>query len=208
MKQQFDDSPIAACVSRTSELHVRVGKRDCPSPHGWRNKVGRVLWAIMYSILFRPSPRVCFGWRRLLLRLFGARIGKNARIHPTARIWAPWNLVIGTEASVAHDVDCYCVVRIEIGDHATVSQYAMLCTASHEISDPHMGLTTAPIIIGAEAWICAKAFIVPGVSVGRGAVVGAQAVVTRDVPEWIIVAGNPARTIRPRVLMERSPKSF
>lgn len=203
MSEAFSISTVIDDGVRTNQLQVRVGKRDCPSPHSWRNKAGRVLWAIVYSTLFRPSPRICFGWRRMLLRLFGARIGSNARIHPLARIWAPWNLVVGAEASVAHDVDCYCVDRLEIGDHATVSQYAILCTASHDVSDPHMRLVSAPIVIAPECWIGARAFLLPGVNVGHGAVVGAQAVVTRNVSGWVIVAGNPAQVIGPRVLVER-----
>jgi putative colanic acid biosynthesis acetyltransferase WcaF len=181
-------------------LQVRVGRRDCPSPHSWRNKVGRVLWSMACAALFRPSPRICFGWRRLLLKCFGARIGANARIHPTVRIWAPWNLTIGTEASVAHSVDCYCVGPLEIGAHATVSQYAMLCTATHDVSDPNMGLITSPVVISDQAWVCARAFVAPGVVIGEGAVVGAQSVVTRNVAPWTIVAGNPARMINRRIL--------
>ena len=189
----------------TDRLQVRVGKGECPSPHSWRNKAGRVLWSMVYLLCFRPSPRVCYGWRRMLLCGFGARIGRNARIHPTARIWAPWNLVVGTEASVAHDVDCYCVDRLEIGDHATVSQYVMLCTATHDISDPNMRLVTAPIVISPQAWVCARAFVAPGVVIGVGAVVGAQSVVTRDVPAWTVVAGSPARFIKLRELSDAQP---
>jgi len=179
---------------------VSVTKADCPSPHSMANKVGRVLWAVVWTLLFRPSPRICFGWRRVLLRLFGARIGRNARISPSVRVWAPWNLTVGDEASISHGVDCYCVDRITIGDHATVSQYAFLCTASHDVQDPHMRLIHAPIGVGDQAWVCAGAFIAPGIEVGSGAVVGARSVVTRNVEPWTIVAGNPARFIKQRVL--------
>src|SRR5262245_43790317 len=112
---------------------VRVDAASCPSPHSTQNKLGRVLWATVWWLLFRPTPRIAFGWRRWLLRLFGASIGHNARISSSVRIWAPWNLVVGDESSIAHDVDCYCVDRLTIGHHATVSQYSLLCTASHDI---------------------------------------------------------------------------
>ena len=160
------------------------------------------MWAFVWGTVFCWSPRVLFGWRRFLLRLFGATIGKNARISPSVRVWAPWNLTVGDEAAIAHDVDCYCVDRISIGNHSTVSQYAFLCTASHQVSDPRMRLVSSPITIGDQAWVCAGALILPGVVVGQGAVVGAMSVVTKDVPQWAIVAGNPARPIRQRELAE------
>jgi putative colanic acid biosynthesis acetyltransferase WcaF len=179
---------------------VSVTKRECPSPHSLGNKLGRVAWGLCWLLLFRPSPRICYAWRRGLLRVFGARIGRNARIFPSVRIWAPWNLSVGTEASIAHEVDLYCVNQIAVGDHATVSQYAFLCTASHDVSDPHMRLTHAQISVADQAWVCAGAFVAPGVAVGEGSVVGARAVVTRDVEPWTIVAGNPAKYLRRRVL--------
>jgi putative colanic acid biosynthesis acetyltransferase WcaF len=184
----------------SAPLQIRVDTDACPSPHSGRNKIGRVLWTLAWWILFRPTPRIAFGWRRLVLRMFGAAIGRNARISPSARFWAPWNVTIGDEASIAHDVDCYSVDHVTIGDHATVSQYAFLCTASHDVSDPHMRLTHAPIRIGEQAWVCAGAYVAPGVTIGAGAVAGARAVVTRDVAPWTIVAGNPARYLRDRVL--------
>ena len=186
-----------------NSLQVQVGRRHCPSPHGWRNKAGRVLWTIIYVTLFRTSPRILFGWRRMLLRWFGAQIGTNARIDPTSRIWAPWNLSVGCEASIGIRVDCYCVDRIKIGNHATISQDVMLCTASHDTTDPHMRLLTAPIEVASQAWVCARAFVAPGVTICEGAVIGAQSVVTHDVAEWSIVGGAPARLIKPRILVKR-----
>jgi putative colanic acid biosynthesis acetyltransferase WcaF len=205
-----DSSPLASSHSplcdfpplatRHSLLLLDVSKQKCPSPHSLRNKLGRVLWALVWGTVFRWSPRVLFGWRRFLLRCFGATIGKNARISPSVRVWAPWNLVVGNEVAIAHDVDCYCVDRLTIGNHATVSQYSFLCTASHDIADPHMRLITAPIVIGAQSWVCAGVFVSPGVTIGAGGVAGAMSVVTRDVEPWTVVAGNPARYLKARIL--------
>jgi putative colanic acid biosynthesis acetyltransferase WcaF len=191
----------------TDQIQVSVSKAECPSPHSTANKIGRVLWAAVWLLLFRPSPRIFFGWRRLLLRAFGAKIGRNARILPSVRIWIPWNLTVGAESAIGHDVDCYCVDRITIGEHATVSQYAFLCTASHDLTDPHMRLTSAPIEVRSQAWVCAGAFVAPGVVIHEGAVVGARSVVVRDVAEWTVVAGNPARFIKKRVLKESGDRS-
>jgi putative colanic acid biosynthesis acetyltransferase WcaF len=182
------------------DLQVRVGPDDCPSPHGLRNKLGRVLWGVVWVLLFRPSPWFLYGWRRMLLRMFGATVGRGAKVFPSTRIWAPWNLTLGDFACLSHDVDCYCVAPVRVGAHATVSQYAFLCTATHDVRDPHMRLVAKPIVVEDQAWVCARAFVAPGVTLGQGAVAGACAVVMKDVPAWQIVAGDPAVTIGERVL--------
>lgn len=162
------------------------------------NKLARVLWYLVWLILYRPSPVLFHGWRCFLLRIFGARIGSGAHPYPSARIWAPWNLVMGKHSCLSHFVDCYCVDRIELGAHATVSQYSFLCTATHDHTRPGMPLMTAPIVIGDHTWVTADVFVGPGVTVGEGAVVGARSTVMHDVAPWKVVAGNPAREVGQR----------
>jgi putative colanic acid biosynthesis acetyltransferase WcaF len=169
-----------------------------PSPHSVKNRLARSLWNIASLLLFRSSPSILHGWRRGLLRLFGARIGRRVAVHPSVRVWAPWNLEMGPHSCLGPEVDCYCVNAVRIGAYATVSQYSFLCTASHDPDTPDMTLITAPIVIGDHAWIAADVFIAPGVTVREGAVVGARSTVLRDVPQWTIVAGNPVRRIRSR----------
>lgn len=164
------------------------------------NRLGRALWWMVWALLFRPSPRLLFGWRRFLLRLFGAMVGTGAHPYPSARIWAPWNLEMGEYSCLGPSVDCYCVAKITIGPHATISQYSYLCTAAHDIEDPCMRLVMAPINIGAGAWITADVFVGPGVTIGEGAVVGVRSTVLSDVEPWIVVAGTPARFIKRRSL--------
>jgi len=187
-------------VDEPSRLCVDVS--HCPSPHGARNRLARCAWGAACLLLFRPSPRVMHSWRRLLLRIFGARIGRGARIHPRCRIWAPWNLEMGDYGCLSHDVDCYSVDKIRIGAHATVSQYCYLCTATHDESDPGMRLVTAPIEVGDQAWVCADVFVGPGVTIGEGAVVGARSGVFGDLPAWKVCVGTPARPVRDRCLKE------
>jgi len=151
----------------------------------------RILWACAWP-LFRLSPRPCFGWRRLLLRLFGARIGQHVHVYPTTSITMPWNLELGDWASLGEQVFVYNLGPLTIGAKATISLRAFLCGGSHDETRPDLPLLRLPIQIGAEAWVCADAFVGPGVVVGDGAVVAARAVVVRDVPAWSVVAGNPA----------------
>ncbi|MDR3416934.1 MAG: hypothetical protein P4L83_12175 [Nevskia sp.] len=160
---------------------------------GSLNKLGRALWGLVWLLLYRPSPVPLHGWRRLLLRAFGAKVGAGAHPYPRARVWAPWNLNMADHSCLANDVDCYCVAPVSLGVHATVSQYSYLCTASHDYRDPAMPLVVAPIVIEREAWVAADAFVGPGVKVGTGAVVGARSTVLADVPDWTVVAGSPAQ---------------
>jgi putative colanic acid biosynthesis acetyltransferase WcaF len=107
---------------------------------------------------------------------------------------------MGKYSCLANDVDCYSVAPIKLGAYVTVSQYAFLCTATHDYEDSDFKLVTKPIEIADHAWVGARAFIGPGVRIGEGAVVGATASVYRDVPEWTVVGGNPARVIKKRVV--------
>lgn len=167
--------------------------------HSWLSKVARLLWGAVWLFLFRPTPRgVCNVWRSFLLRLFGAKIGKGCHILPTARIWQPWKLTMGDYSCLSENVDCYAVDQIIIGAQVVISQGAFLCCASHDIASPIMELTYKPIIIDSQAWVAARAFVGPGVHIGEGAVVGACAVVTKDVAPWTVVAGNPAKVIKTR----------
>ena len=181
---------------------IRTDRQSCPSPHSAANKAARLLWQAAWRLLFRPVPWFWHAPRRGLLRLFGARVGRGAQIMPSVQIWAPWNLSLGDHATVSHGVDLYNVDRIEIGAHATVSQRAFLCTATHDIDHPNMPLRTAPVRIGAGAWICAEAYVHPGVTIGVDAVAGVRTVVLRDVAPGEVVGGNPAKFIRRRNIPE------
>lgn len=168
-------------------------------PYSPREYLGRVLWALARP-LFQFSPRPLFGWRRLLLRLFGARVGRDVHVYPSARIYLPWNLTLGDECSIGEWALVYNLGPVTIGDRATISHRAHLCAGTHDYRDPTLPLLRLPIEIGPQAWVCADAFVGPGRKVGEGAIVGAGAVVVADVLPWQIVAGNPARVIKRRVL--------
>ena len=163
-----------------------------------RHQILRSSWYVFWFVIGRVSPRIAHGWRRVLLRAFGAIVAPGAHPYPSIRVWAPWNLTMGPHSCLGDRVDVYSVDRITLGEWAVVSQDAVLCTATHDYNDPTFPLVTRPIVIGRYAWVAAGAFIGPGVTVGEGAVVGARAVVMKDVPPWTIVAGNPARKIGER----------
>ncbi len=180
-------------------MKLDIAGNRAASKYSRRELGERLLWALLQP-LFRCSPRLLYGWRRVLLRLLGARIGRAVQIHPRVRIFLPSLLSIGDEAAVAEDVRLYNLGPLVIGAQATVSQGAHLCGGSHDDADPALSLIRAAINIGDAAWICADAFVGPGVTIGEGAVVAARAVCLRDVPPWQVVAGVPARQIRERRL--------
>ncbi len=157
----------------------------------------RILWTLA-SPLFRWSPRVAFGWRSVLLRVFGARIGRHVRLEPSVTIPMPWNLTIGDWSAVGAGVRLYSLGAIKLGSSVTISQGAHLCAGTHDYTDPRMPLMKPPVSVSDEAWICADAFVGPGVTVGEGAVIGARAVVVKDVESWTVVVGNPARVVKRR----------
>lgn len=134
----------------------------------------------------------------MLLRKFGATIGPNTFIEPTTKVFHPWLLTIGDWTHIAGGANLYNLGPMSIGDHSVVSQNAFLCAGTHDYTHPNLPLLRPPITIGSGVWIAAEAFVGPGVTVGDNSVVGARAVVTKDVPPGVVVAGNPARVIKQR----------
>jgi len=164
-------------------------------------KLRRLAWEVVWTLFFRTTPRwTLHGWRRFLLRSFGATIGKGSRIAPSCRVWAPWNLTIGQYSALGEDVDCYCMDKITIGSKVAVSQRAYLCTGTHDISSLRRPLVTKPITIGDHCWIAAEAMVMPGVTILEGTVVGARSLVTKDLPAWMVCGGHPCKPLRPRVV--------
>ena len=163
-----------------------------------REQLGRLLWGFAWWI-FRLSPRPFWWWRRALLRLFGANIGNKVHIYPTVRVMMPWNLHLEDYCAIGDHVILYALGPIHIGRRTTISQGSHICAGSHDWRDPEFPLIKPPISIGPDVWICADAFIGPGVTVGRRSIVGARAVVMKDVDAEVVVAGNPACRIKARI---------
>ena len=165
-----------------------------------KNRFGRVLWGVVWLLLYRPSPKVMHRWRCFLLTVFGAKLGRGVHPYPSSKIWAPWNLEMADNSCLADNVDCYCVAPVFIGKNSTISQYSYLCTASHDYTNASMPLVAAPIVIGERAWITADVFVGPGVAIGDGAVITARSSVFKDIAPWVVATGNPAVAIKPRVI--------
>lgn len=155
----------------------------------------RVLWGFG-KIPFKFSPRPCFGFRRWLLRCFGAKVGQRTNIYPSALIYYPWNLEIGEDAAIGEWALVYNLGPVTIGSRTTISQRVHLCAGTHDYKDPAMPLLKPPITIGDEVWVCADAFVGPNVTIGDRAIVAAAAVAVKPVAVGTIVGGNPAKLIK------------
>lgn len=169
-------------------------------PKGFRGRSAFVtqLWWIVESSLFAWSPQVLYGWRRWLLRRFGCEVGEGAIIRPTVRITYPWKVKIGARCQIGDHAELYSLGQISIGDDAVVSQGSYLCAGSHDLYSLTFDIYSKPVTVEQEAWICAGAFIHPGVTIARGSVVGARAVVNKSTEPYLIYAGSPARVVGDR----------
>jgi putative colanic acid biosynthesis acetyltransferase WcaF len=167
-------------------------------PYPKREYIRRRLWLLVQATLFRMSPRRSHRLRRMLLRMFGAKLTQTSKIKSTARVTHPWLLTMRENSFIGDNCEIYNLGPITIGHHTVISQNSHLCAGSHDYTKSNLPLLRSSITIGNGVWICADAFIGPDVTIGDNVIVGARAVVTRDVPPGVIVAGNPAKIIRER----------
>ena len=164
-----------------------------------RSAITVQLWWLVQATLFACSPQFMYGWRRFLLRAFGAKIGKGVLVRPSVKTTYPWKLSIGDYSWVGDDVNLYTLGEIVIGRHAVVSQKSYLCTGSHNYQTPAFDIYAKPIHVEDEAWVSADVFVAPGVTIGKGAVIGARSTVLEDMPDGMICVGYPAKPVKPRL---------
>ena len=178
--------------------------REFRIPEGFRGRSGAFvqLWWMTQSILFASSPQFLYGWRNWLLRIFGAKIGKGVIIRPSVRITYPWKLTIGDYAWIGDNVELYTLGEIVIGNNAVISQRTYICTASHDHTKPTFDIYSVKTVIEDEAWVATDVYVAPGVTIGRGAVIGARSSVFSDMPAGMICVGSPAKPIKPRIMDE------
>lgn len=173
-------------------LEVKI-KTSLASPvFSKRNKLVRTCWGVIYHLLFKLSPVPFFAYRRSILRLFGAKIGSGVNIYPSVKIWLPSNLELKARSSLGPRVQIYNQGRIVVCEDTIVSQGAYLCASTHDYNNPLHPLLLEPINVEKNTWICADAFVGPGVTIAEGSVVGARAVVMKSTENWGVYGGNPA----------------
>jgi putative colanic acid biosynthesis acetyltransferase WcaF len=164
------------------------------------NRLLRVVWQLCWLVLARFTPPPLHGWRRLVLRSFGARIGQGARVHASVSIWLPSNLELGEQALIGPGVRLYNQGRIRIGARSVISQRAHICASSHDLHDPAFQLVLRPVAIGEQCWVAAEAFVGPGVTMGDRSVLAARGALFDDAAADGVYSGNPAAYLKRRGL--------
>lgn len=171
-------------------------------PSGFRGRPGWLAqaWWLVQSTLFAMSPQFMYGWRRFLLRLFGAKIGSGVIIRPSVRITYPWKLTIGDNAWIGDQVELYTLGDIFIGNNVVISQRSYLCTGGHDYQSVSFDIYAKAVVIEEEVWVATDVYISPGITIGKGAVIGARSTVLKDMPSRMICVGEPAKPIKERVM--------
>ncbi len=173
-------------------------------PPGFRGKPAWYVqsWWIVQATLFRPSPQFLYGWRRWLLRFFGASIGVGVRIRASAQVTYPWKVKIGDWSWIGDEAVIYSLEEIVIGSNVSISHRGYLCAGSHDFTKPDFPYVLDPaktrIFIEDEVWLANDVFVGPGVTIGRGTVVGARSSVFNSLPPMTVCRGTPAKAYRPR----------
>ncbi len=175
-----------------------LSKYKTPKDFRGRSKISVQLWRIVQATLFRWSPQFLYGWRRFLLRSFGAQIGRNVIIRPSVSITYPWKLEIGDYSWIGDDVVLYTLGEIEIGENAVISQRCYLCTGTHDYQSESFTIYSQKITIGDRCWLATDVYVAPNITIGDATVVGARSSVFKDLPEGKICLGSPAKPIKNR----------
>ncbi|MDR1789388.1 MAG: WcaF family extracellular polysaccharide biosynthesis acetyltransferase [Opitutaceae bacterium] len=155
--------------------------------------VTMALWQLVKTAFFMTT----FPWpssvKVFWLRRFGTKIGTGACIKPRVNIHLPWKLTVGAHAWIGEDAVLLNFEAMKIGNHACISQGAFLCGGNHDFSTENMRYRHGKITVCDGAWVGARAFVAPGVTIGEDCVICACGVVTANMPAGAVCKGNPCK---------------
>jgi len=163
-----------------------------------QNRIGTIFLEFivlkLHAVGYIPFHHV----RRFYYRFYGMHIGKGSAIHIGLRLYDPRGIHIGEDTIVGEFVVLDGRDRLTIGNHVDIASEVMIYNGEHDVHDDHFKGIFAPVVIEDYVFIGPRAIILPGITIGKGAVVGAGAVVTKDVKPFDIVGGVPAKVIGER----------
>lgn len=188
-----------------ARLGVQLNEYD----NSWYRPASRVkicLWLITNALFFNHHLAVFNGFKCMVLRWFGAKIGNGVLIKPSVNIKYPWFLTIGDYCWIGENVWIDNLAPISIGNNVCISQGAMLLTGNHDFTKSRFDLIIKPIVIEDGVWIGAKSVVCPGVYCESHAVLSVQSVATKRLSSYVIYKGNPAQPIKTREIHSNDNK--
>jgi putative colanic acid biosynthesis acetyltransferase WcaF len=180
-------------------MHQNLNKFKLPENFRGKNAFIVQLWWFIQATLFRMSPQFLYGYRRFILRVFGAKIGKKVIIRPSVKITYPWKISIGDYSWIGDDVNLYSLGEIEIGKNVVISQKSYLCTGSHDYLKIDFPIFSKKITIEDECWIATDVFVAPGITIQKSTIVGSRSSVYTNLPSNKVCIGNPAKVVKNRM---------
>jgi len=162
------------------------------------NRIKNIFLEFEVFLLHLVGCVPCHHFRRFFYRLAGIKIGKGSTIHTKARFYDPRNISIGVDSIIGEGVVLDGRDKLLIGSHVDIATDVMIYNSQHDVNQEYFAATNAPVKIEDYVFIGPRVIILAGVTIGRGAIIGAGAVVTKDVPPYAIVGGVPAKIIGER----------
>jgi putative colanic acid biosynthesis acetyltransferase WcaF len=184
-------------------ISTKEQKNAYVSPWSIGVRLRVVIWFFVSNCFFRIIPKPINTLRILVLKLFGCRIFGVPFVSSSAIIKMPWNLELHDHSCIGDRAEIYNLGLCTLKKGCTVAQMAYLCGGTHDFTKESLPLIVGEIVVGEDAFIGAKAIVLPGIHIGDGALIGAGSVVTKDMPKWMICAGNPCKPIKARELEGR-----
>ena len=191
---EFDEihSPIDNDASSRIQAMVKTLEKVMPG------SLKRLIQSAEFLSLHYAGLIPCQTIRFSIYRSFGLKLGKDSVIYAGCEVRRPKGIRIGAGSSIGHRCILDGRSGLTIGNSVNMSTGAWIWTLQHDLNSPDFRIEGTPVVINDYVWLGGRTIILPGVTVGRGAVVASGAVVTKDVPEYAIVAGIPARIIGQR----------
>lgn len=183
----------------TTKRYQDLNKFSVPEEFRGKSKFVVQLWWIVQQVFFAMSPQFFYGWRRFLLRLFGAKIGKGVLLRPSTKITYPWKVTIGDYSWIGEETTLYSLGNIEIGNHVAIAHGVYINTGYHNYEIETFDIHQKKTIIEDQCWITNDVYIAPGVTIGKGCVIGARSSVLKNMPSGWVCYGNPAKSIKLRI---------
>lgn len=184
------------------EEYQNLNLYKTPKDFRGKSKITVQLWWLVQASLFALSPQFMYGWRRFLLRIFGAKIGKSVIIRSSVRFTYPWKVKIGDYSWIGDDVVLYSLGEIHIGSNTVISQRSYICTGSHHYNSGNFEIFSKKTTIGNKCWLATDVYVAPSVSIADFTVIGARSSVFNDLPSNKVCVGSPAKPFKDRVSFE------